>query len=416
MVVSDKFQKIKTDLEDFEHKLKSSALTAPNTLYIFGFIIYYIHKMMMTTMTPWTIYLRNTLPFLEFTIIFSLLLKIFLHDREDSKFPKLIFTAFASLVLSVFFLSYGSVNTLAICMYILFIVAADNVDFKKVCLAVFVTSMIVISFVTCFSQFGRITDLIIFYRIPRHSFGFIYPTDYAAHWLFAFLAYFYFREGIFKWYDYPIIMISALFLLFFCEAKTSFIMILFILFLSILFRTKWLYKLFDKIKIFFIASPVIMAFFSILSTLIFGSYLSSKGFIDENSIIHRLTTGMKMISRYGCHLKGNYILEEGFGGSTGPITDYTFIDNSYLKIALRYGLIMFAIILLYLTFLMLRCIRKKDYVMLAIMVIVLIDCVLEHHLIDFSYNIFFFTAFVKLCSHNEKPKENTKPKTLNRIK
>ena len=49
MVVSDKFQKIKTDLEDFEHKLKSSALTAPNTLYIFGFIIYYIHKMMMTT-------------------------------------------------------------------------------------------------------------------------------------------------------------------------------------------------------------------------------------------------------------------------------------------------------------------------------------------------------------------------------
>ena len=117
---------------------------------------------------------------------------------------------------------------------------------------------------------------------------------------------------------------------------------------------------------------------------------------------------MKMISRYGFHLKGNYILEEGFGGSTGPITDYTFIDNSYLKIALRYGLIMFAIILLYLTFLMLRCIRKKDYVMLAIMVIVLIDCVLEHHLIDFSYNIFFFAALAKL---NDTFQNNIKTKT-----
>ena len=407
-MISYSVKKLKTDLKDFDEKLRGSKLTSPNMLYIVSFIIYYIHKMMLTTATPWAIYIRSGIPILDFIIIFLLLLKIFLYDKDDGKFKALIFISFSSVVLSMFFLSTSTVNPLAMCMYILFIAAARNVDFKKLCLAVFVSSMIVISFVTCMSQFGRIPDLIYFYHTARHSFGFIYPTDYAAHWLFAFLAYFYFRDGIFKWYDLAVIVISALFLMFFCEAKTSFAMIILLIILSLLFRTKWIYRSFDKMKKLFIASPLIMALFSILSTLIFGSYLTSKGFEAENSIIHRLTTGMKMISRYGFHIRGNYVIENGFGGSTGTVTDYTFIDNSYVKVALNYGVVMLAVILAYLTFLIIRSIGKKDHALLAVTVIVLIDCVLEHHLIDFSYNIFFFAALAKL---NDTFQNNIKTKT-----
>lgn len=404
-MIADNIKKLKANPEYFADKLRHSKLAAPNILYIFSFIIYYVHKMMLTTSTPWTNYIRNGLPFLEFTVISLLLLKIFLYDRQNSNFKTFIFTAFSFFALSVFFLSYGSVNPLSICMYILFIAAANNIDFKKVCLAAFVTSMIIISFVTCCSQFGLITDLIYYYHTERHSFGFIYPTDYAAHWVFAFLAYFYFRQGLFKWYDYPVLTISAFFLLIYCEAKTSFFIIIFTLLLSLFFHTKWIFGFFEKTKKLFIASPVIMALFSILSTLIAGSYLTSKGFDAENSIIHRLTTGMKMISRYGFHLKGQYVIEQGLGGSTAPVTDYTFIDNSYLKIALHYGLVMFALILLYLTFLIIRSMQKKDYAMVAATVIILLDCVLEHHLIDFSYNIFFIAAFAQLSEFN-----NIKPK------
>ena len=408
MTISYDPKKLKAALEKAEHKLKNSSLVSPNTLYISSFIIHYVNKMMFTTMTPWAIYIRSSITFLNFIIISLLLLKILIYDRKNSNFKALIFTAFATIIFSIFLLSFSTVNPLAMCMYILFIIAADNVDFKKLCLAVFVTSMVIISFVTCMSQFGRITDFITFaYNKPRHSFGFVYPTDYAAHWLFAFLAYFYFREGKLKWFDYPIILLSALFLKYFCNPKTSFIGIMSILVLSVLFRTKWFYKLFDKAKKFLLASPVIMAAFSILATLILGSYLSSKGFNMENSIIHRLTTGMKMISRYGFQLQGNYVLEEGFGGSNAPIKDYTFIDNSYLKIALNYGLIMLAVILLYLTLMILKGLRKKDYALVAVIVVVLVSCILEHHLIDFSYNIFMFAGFAKLTdtsSLNVKPK------------
>ncbi len=408
MTISYDPQKLKATLEKAEHKLKDSSLVSPNTLYISSFIIHYVNKMMLTTMTPWAIYIRSSMTLLNFTIISLLLLKILIYDRDNSNFKALIFTAFAAIIFSIFLLSFSTVNPLAMCIYILLIIAADKVDFKKLCLAVFVTGMIIISFVTCMSQFGRITDLVVFAGAntpPRHSFGFIYPTDYAAHWLFLLLAYFYFREGNLKWFDYPVILLSALFLKHFCDTKTTFILILGILILAVLFRTKWFYKLFDKAKKILIASPVIFAVFSILSTLIFGSYLSSKGFYDENSIIHRLTTGMKMISRYGFHLQGNYLLEEGFGGSNAPVKDYTFIDNSYLKIALNYGLILFAVILLYLTFLMLRSIRKKDYALVSVIIVVLIACVLEHHLMDFSYNIFMFAGLTQLTdTSNFKPK------------
>ena len=339
MTISYDPQKLKATLEKAEHKLKDSSLVSPNTLYISSFIIHYVNKMMLTTMTPWAIYIRSSMTLLNFTIISLLLLKILIYDRDNSNFKALIFTAFAAIIFSIFLLSFSTVNPLAMCIYILFIIAADKVDFKKLCL------------------------------------------------------------------DYPVILLSALFLKHFCDTKTTFILILGILILAVLFRTKWFYKLFDKAKKILIASPVIFAVFSILSTLIFGSYLSSKGFYDENSIIHRLTTGMKMISRYGFHLQGNYLLEEGFGGSNAPVKDYTFIDNSYLKIALNYGLILFAVILLYLTFLMLRSIRKKDYALVSVIIVVLIACVLEHHLMDFSYNIFMFAGLTQLTdTSNFKPK------------
>ena len=162
MTISYDPQKLKATLEKAEHKLKDSSLVSPNTLYISSFIIHYVNKMMLTTMTPWAIYIRSSMTLLNFTIISLLLLKILIYDRDNSNFKALIFTAFAAIIFSIFLLSFSTVNPLAMCIYILLIIAADKVDFKKLCLAVFVTGMIIISFVTCMSQFGRITDLVVF--------------------------------------------------------------------------------------------------------------------------------------------------------------------------------------------------------------------------------------------------------------
>ena len=383
-------KKIISDFKKIPDDIRNSKLLTADNFYIFAFLIFFIYNMLNTTMTYYLAQIRWNSPKVYCIVIVILSLKMLLYDMSDIKLRKPLLVTYIVAMLSAFLLSY--MDIIPVLIYIMFIIAANGVDLRKLCVAVFSVSAFIISWITIRSQFGKIPDLV--YDITRHSFGFVYPTDYASHWVFAFLALFYYRKGILKLYEIIFMLISAVSLLYFCQAKTSFLMILAIVVLSMLFHKKQTKKIFDKSSDLFVVSPFAMATLTLVLTVLFGPF--NYFFHIGSTFGSRLWINLKMIYKYGFSLMGRSLPDVGYGGCTEWPKDYTFIDNSYARIALHYGLVIFVIVMIYLTYIMVKSVKAKDYAMIAVMCIVLVQSISEHHLIDFSYNIFFFAGFAKL--------------------
>ena len=384
-------KKIISDFKKIPDDIRNSKLLTADNFYIFAFLIFFIYNMLNTTMTYYLAQIRWNSPKVYCIVIVILSLKMLLYDMSDIKLRKPLLVTYIVAMLSAFLLSY--MDIIPVLIYIMFIIAANGVDLRKLCVAVFSVSAFIISWITIRSQFGKIPDLV--YDITRHSFGFVYPTDYASHWVFAFLALFYYRKGILKLYEIIFMLISAVSLLYFCQAKTSCLMILLIVVLSMLFNKKRTKNFFDKSSDFFVAFPFAMATLTLILTVSLGTYTY---YHQYSSFGIRFLINLKMISKYGFSLMGRSLPDVGYGGSNTSVKsyNYTFIDNSYARIALHYGLVIFVIVMIYLTYIMVKSIKAKDYAMIAVMCVVLVHSISEHHLIDFSYNIFFFAGFAKL--------------------
>ena len=74
-------------------------------------------------------------------------------------------------------------------------------------------------------------------------------------------------------------------------------------------------------------------------------------------------------------------------------TDYFWLDCSYIRILLSNGIIVFLTIMIISSYIQWKALLKKDYLFMFIMCIIALDCTIEHHLTDISYNIIFMLAF-----------------------
>lgn len=111
-------------------------------------------------------------------------------------------------------------------------------------------------------------------------------------------------------------------------------------------------------------------------------------------ISNRLRLQSYAMAEYGIRLFGQYIKMVGNGGSEILPSDYFFIDCSYYFIILQYGLIFG--ILVFVVY-MLCCKKyKKDRYFQLIVVMIAINCMIAHHLLDLGYNLFSLALFAKL--------------------
>ena len=98
---------------------------------------------------------------------------------------------------------------------------------------------------------------------------------------------------------------------------------------------------------------------------------------------------------YGFRLFGQYVKMVGNGSTTEITTKYYFfIDCSYLYVGLQYGLIfLLAVLLIYVL-----CCRKyqNDRYFLLTIVLISINCMIAHHLLEIAYNPFALALFAKM--------------------
>ena len=246
------------------------------------------------------------------------------------------------------------------------------------------------------SQLGIITDLV--YKGGRHSFGIIYCTDCAAHILFLMVMYVFLRLDSLNIVEYAaLILVCAIMMM--TKAQSD-IMCGFLLMGGIL-----LYRLtrrwHRKKPVRIIAS--IMSFSFLICTI--AIFAVTLGFNRNDkelrqkipyTLTRRLEMNQEALRDHPFSLFGSQIEEHGFGGRTENLPGwdkYFFIDCSYIRLFVIGGFLLFIMILLIMTYTELRCFAYRRYGFLFLLVVVSIACLLEHHLMEYYYNVLPLMAF-----------------------
>ena len=75
----------------------------------------------------------------------------------------------------------------------------------------------------------------------------------------------------------------------------------------------------------------------------------------------------------------------GNGGTTEQPQNYNFLDCSYVNMWLRFGGLVFIVVLLIISYLMLK--NWNNILLIGIIVLICLHSIIEHHLFEFYYNI-----------------------------
>jgi len=285
---------------------------------------------------------------------------------------------------------------------LLFIISAKGISFRKLVQIYCVVAGVLLFLTVAGSQLGIVENLVYGKRI---SFGFNYPTDFAAHVFFFVLAYCYLRKDRLTYVELAGILGLSIFTMVFSHARTNSICLFltFAVFLYLKVRTEVSsrkgtdYKMSPNLSKVLIFSMPICAALIIGLTVLYHYWPTNAYLITLNNLFStRLHLGSLGLERYGIHLFGSPFSMVGWGGSTAPPeAEYFFLDSSYVLMLIRYGIMVFVSAITIFVINSWRALKQNDYTLLCILALISLQCVMEHHLLEIAYNPFLLYPFSK---------------------
>ncbi|KRL26174.1 oligosaccharide repeat unit polymerase Wzy [Limosilactobacillus frumenti DSM 13145] len=376
-------------------------------IYEVAFSIYFIITFFLTS--TYTDYIpSHSLHELSFIPLVMVLFKIIILDFNEHKR-----WCINILLLALLVICWRKSGEFILFPMGIFVLGAHGVSMRRIIYLYFVLGTVMLSFAFFTSLLG-LTKNLIFYRGGSHSirqsFGIIYPTDFAAHVLFLVLAYCYLHFGRIGWVDNIAFLALAVGVERFCDARLgagAIILTVPIIWIGQLARQHHLWA--RTIAIFYWILPIIAGYITVLTAYLY--HPNNASMEKLNSLLSgRLYFGHLAFIKYHLTLFGQKVVENGFGGNAGhhlansnDSSSYFYIDSSFLRIIILYGIIMFILILLALSAISWLSIRQEDFALASILVIVTISAVVEQRLIDITYNPFLLALFAQ-CYYQIKNK------------
>lgn len=250
----------------------------------------------------------------------------------------------------------------------------------------------------------------------RHSFGINYPTDFAAHIVFVvFLAYVVF-SGISNLWFVGIVLFAFWISYYYCSAKCSTILLLLFLVLLLL---EMLYAKLQKYRpvkwmdcVVAYGKCIAMPALCILSITIAWIYNGQEYLNRLNSFLtSRIVVGHSALMDLGMTSFGQTFDMLGNGGSLGYKWGYYFIDNSYILIAVRYGVVLLFLINIFYVLTMLRSKKHSLRCLMNVLFLIAIQAVIEHHMIEVWLNIFLVSFLLEDIDIKMPVKQNSRIKS-----
>ena len=277
---------------------------------------------------------------------------------------------------------------------VIVMIAARRKDAKK-CLMAFVASG---TFILIFVWILSLNGIIYYQTEPNLALGTSNSTDCMADWFFVISAYLVFRRNKVKWFEYPILYLWTTYIFYLTKGRTAAICLYAVLTYSLIINIKTITKTSSKSTTkpyralaFFDFSYVYAFIFSFIAGIFFSELFADKLTGSLNTIQSRLILTHKALISRPFSLFGSHVNEAGFGGNH-DIGEYFFIDNSYVRIYVMLGAVMAFLLFYAITGLAIEARKGQMWILYGILVIISVDCIMEHHFAEYWCNIIISLA------------------------
>lgn len=366
-------------------------------IYFLAFVIFFVSAFIQDTTLSEALSGRF-LRLCSYISLPLLLFKIYVLDRWNKK------ELFAITVLILLgMITWRMAHELQLLLIVPFVISAKNVNFKDIITWYVYLNVVLILTMAIFSLLGIIPNLI--YRAaprpPRYSLGLIYTSSLATHYFYLVLAYCYLRFTKLRWSDYLLIIVGDIIFMAITNTKLDFIATLVVIPVMIIAQRAFKgYRLSEILASFWwMAVPVTSLMMIFVSYFYTGSNHIMKA---VNGLISgRLNLGHRAFSHYNIKILGQTIVEHTYGGSKGlklanqlnGVHHYFFIDSSYVRMILLWGILAFLLIMICMTYIAIRSTFRRTFILAAIILIASLNFMFEPDIIKIIYDPFLLALF-----------------------
>lgn len=188
-------------------------------LFLFGIYMFYYYLNTTMFVIQWP---DNFLSYLQILLVVAVIFRCIMTNFIDKKSIIILL-----LIMPIFLIAYQTVPFSDLITNVFLLVAIYGINYKKILKIYLCVSIPITIYTIIASQIGWVTNLIYHQgERVRESFGFIYPTDFAAHVSFIIMVWILLRQLKCTYIEVGVMLLCNIFLHIYCDVRCSEIVIL----------------------------------------------------------------------------------------------------------------------------------------------------------------------------------------------
>ena len=357
-----------------------------NMLFYIPYVAYLLYSLLNTSF--YAKYINSYGKILFAFCVLLLILKEFLGARFTSRDGVLALVLI--VITGYFYMYFGLTQTLLP----IFIYSARNMEVNKILRISYVVSLVMLVFIILSSYLGIIQNYIYYSALrERQYLGFryaLYPSSILCNIIF--LKVYLEKENI-SWLSL-ICLLAANYVLFqYTDSRLTFILgVALIVFSAIMKKSQKFREI--LLNRTFIWSFLVLALLSIYATINYD-YLSDWQSDLNEALGGRLSLGNSTLKFYGYGLFGKTLSLSGNGLDENGMLNtstYDYVDNLYVLLLLRAGIIFLFIFLVAMTIIMKKIYIQKDSYLYIIFILLAFHGIIDDLIMLPQYNSFWFVV------------------------
>lgn len=358
---------------------------------IYLFSIYFLRD---SNIEKFIINKNSFVVYVSYITVALLLLKICFSKFYTNDFLRMI--VLLALSIACYFFS----NSAILFISMMFVLASQGVDYKKVLRIAFVSCLIWTILVIVLFAMGYIPEISAYsvyienfnrtFRL-RRSLGFSHVNLLGTHIGVIVLIYYYLKFEKIQLIHY-IVLGALTFLIFITSfSRTSIYVFIILAIVHIIYLVLRKVNKENAIQGIAIVSCWFFPIFSLLAGTVFYNYTFFNTTLN-NILAGRISDINNFYSEYGFSILGQDIELRGTGQITSSDHTRLILDNSYAHLGIHFGIIMLILFLIAATALLIKYGRRGKYNAVIIILVMILWGTSELTAIRFEYNVFMVLA------------------------
>ena len=357
-----------------------------NMLFYIPYVAYLLYSLLNTSF--YAKYINSYGKILFAFCVLLLILKEFLGARFTSRDGVLALVLI--VITGYFYMYFGLTQTLLP----IFIYSARNMEVNKILRISYIISVFMLVFIILSSYLGIIQNYIYYSALrERQYLGFryaLYPSSILCNIIF--LKVYLEKENI-SWLSLICLLVANYVLFQYTDSRLTFILgVALIVFSTIMKKSQKFREI--LLNRTFIWSFLVLALLSIYATINYD-YLSDWQSDLNEALGGRLSLGNSTLKFYGYGLFGKTLSLSGNGLDENGMLNtstYDYVDNLYVLLLLRAGIIFLFIFLVAMTIIMKKIYIQKDSYLYIIFILLAFHGIIDDLIMLPQYNSFWFVV------------------------